>query len=74
MKKINMIAGQMFRLQLSARIIVKLVEQGFMEYDDKQIDEAIRATARLLKDGIELEDFSYDFVVTDKDAKKTYIA
>ena len=69
-----MIAGQIFRLQLSAGIIANLAEQGYIKCEDEILDQAIHATAKLLKDGVELPDFSYEFIVTDKDNNEIYTA
>lgn len=74
MKEIGLIRGQIFRLQLTSRLVAHLVEKGFMEFDDEQFDEAVYSLTRLLKDGVELDDYSYEFVVTDLYDKKKYIA
>lgn len=74
MQNINSISGQLFRLQLSTRLIAHLVDKGFMDFDDEQFDEATYSLARLLKDGLELDDYSYEFTVFDKQTRKSYIA
>lgn len=73
-KKTSMLTSQIFRLQLCAQIISYLEEKGFMSIDLEQAQEATYSLARLLKDNIELHDFSYQFVVTDKQDKKKFIA
>lgn len=73
-KKTSMLTSQLFRLQPCAQIIYYLEDKGFIEIDLEQAQEATYSLARLLKDSIELPDFSYQFIVTDKQDKKKFIA
>lgn len=74
MKNINMITGQMFRLQLSAKILNKLIEAKLIDYEEGRTEKAMYEMAKLFKEGVELEDFQYEFRVTDLDSGKTYVA
>lgn len=74
MKKPSMITNQIFRLQLSSQIILYLHEKGFINCNDEQAEEAMYSLARFFKSGIDLEDFSFEFTVTDKGDNKKFIA
>ena len=56
---------QLFSIQLSEKIISNLVGFG-LDFDNDLKDEYVHLLARLFRDGIELDDFSFEILATDK--------
>lgn len=73
MKKASLITGQLFRLQLSSEIVSHLIDKGFIS-QDSQVNDMVRSLTSMFRSGIELEDFSFEFNITDLCDNKKFIA